>query len=250
MASSLTLNNTNTTSVPYSHSPLASKTDKKKKDELAFLTMYKQPVKKYIPAPFTQKGYNAEQKREVMQLAKSEIGMTKDEFYKKLGDKGLKEAWCAYYLSHLYEQITGETPWGYKGENKDKYLSFVTEIKDWSKKAGNYTDVNAANRDSALNKIKSGDILYFQFRFLNNITHTGNHVGLVEKVLKNGTIVAIEGNSRVTSTNNYVVTPFGEVTRKSANFKPTGSNSNKVIRKAYVPGDAAYYSIVGYTHID
>lgn len=132
--------------------------------------------------------------------------------------------------------IAGEIPWCAKfvtdvakkaGINLDEKVNwdYVPDIYDYANKKGAYsTDIK---------KAKPGDWVIF-----NNIPGSANpksgndHIGIIEKVYRDGRIVTIEGN---TQPNVY-----------SDGCGPKGNIPDQVARKVYSPSDPNYAKIQGY----
>lgn len=116
-----------------------------------------------------------------VQMAMAEIGKNEaDGSYKKFS-QGREEAWCADFVSYIWEKANGGVcPWGYNGDKN--YKAGVIQIKDWAEKNGNYVKQNDGKG------ISPGDLITFG-------SDGGDHIGMVKSVDPDGTVHTVEGNT-------------------------------------------------------
>ena len=156
---------------------------------------------------------------DILKIAKAEIGVKEspansndvkyNTWYYKKSVQGAYP-WCAVFVSWVFAQADSSLI---------KKSASCMEIGNWFK----------SNNQWKTNNPQPGDVVFFKF---NTNSRWTNHIGLVESVNVDGSIITIEGNTSVTSNDNG-----GSVMRRTRKSNIVGygvpkysqSSSNPVI---------------------
>ena len=122
-------------------------------------------------APAFPPQYGGNRAMQAVANASSQVGVTGGNPAVRGYSQGRSEAWCADFVSSMYERTPGGSPFGHRPG--------VASIRSWGQQQGLY-------HPRGTYPPRPGDILIFG----NN-----QHTGIVERVDPDGTVHTIEGNS-------------------------------------------------------
>lgn len=127
---------------------------------------------------------------DILKIAKAEIGVKEspansnnvkyNTWYYGKTVQGSAYPWCAVFVSWLFSQVDSSLI---------KKSASCMDIGNWFKQNGRFKTSNP----------QVGDIVFFKY---NTNSRWTNHIGIVESINKDGSIVTIEGNTSTTSNDN------------------------------------------------
>ena len=116
--------------------------------------------------------------------------------------QGRREAWCSDFVNHVFTRANGGVnPFN---ERSGRYRSSCQDMENWAQRRGLWSGGNSAQAANAGDAIVFGD------------GGRARHMGIIEKIDRNGTIHTIEGNT-----------------------------GDRVARKSYRPGDPRIRGFIG-----